>query len=80
MLTIVLQGQANLNVCTNKLAHSLQLLSSIKDENDNDAVAMRLFRKRYLTLPSERKQSTCTDLGVPLDRFVFIIPVYTLFI
>ena len=46
MLTIVLQGQANLNSCTNKLARRLELLSSIKDENDNDAVALRLFRKR----------------------------------
>ena len=46
MLTIVLQGQANLNVCTNKLARRLELLSSIKVENYNDAVALRLFGKR----------------------------------
>ena len=46
MLTIVMQGQANLNVCTNKLARRPELLSSIKDENDNDAVALRFFRKR----------------------------------
>ena len=46
MLTIVLQGQANLNVSANKLAHRLELLPSVKDENDNDAVALRSFRKR----------------------------------
>ena len=40
MLTIVLQGQANLNVCASKLARRLELLSSIKDGNDNDASAL----------------------------------------